>query len=154
MCTFGWSFKSGMNGKLYRLYYLRAHGQKFILDKEFFPISNNCNYYFEKFLQVFDYEGEYHTFVDGKNSYEKAGFIANVNNETYLPYYKAPCNRLAGASDGKKFGNNVDPKEKLYIYNRLFCRTIALVRTILIKRYDKSRYSRKIRAPKFGGTDF
>lgn len=83
-------------------------------------ISKHC-------LQVLDYTDESHTFFTGTHYYENAGLFANINNEMHLPYYKAPCNRLAGASDGKKFGNNIDPKQKLYLFTKIFCRTATIV---------------------------
>lgn len=83
------------------------------------------------YFQPLDYKDEIHTFVTGQKDYEKGGSISNINNETVLPYYEAPCNRLAGTSDGKKFGNNIDPKQELYVYNKLFCRSAGLVSIVM-----------------------
>lgn len=63
----------------------------------------------------------------GEKNYHQAGRIAKYNNRTTLPQWEAPCNRIVGATDGKKFGNDIEPTETLYIFHRSLCRTIPLV---------------------------
>lgn len=68
------------------------------------------------------------TTYTGEKDYDLAGRTAKYNNLTYLPHWKAPCNRIVGSTDGKKFGNNIPPNEILYIFQRSFCRSIPFVR--------------------------
>lgn len=78
-------------------------------------------------LQVGDSKGDLLTIHTGQKNFEKAGLIAKWNNESTLSYLEAPCNRLEGASDGKKFGNNVAPNQTLYFYHKALCRAVSLV---------------------------
>lgn len=63
----------------------------------------------------------------GEKNFHQAGRIAKYNNITTLPQWEAPCNRIVGATDGKKFGNDLDSNETLYIFHRALCRTIPIV---------------------------
>lgn len=78
------------------------------------------------------------TTFTGEKNYRTAGQIAEYNNRTYLPQWEAPCNNIVGASDGTKYGADIQEDEILYLYHRALCRTLPLV------RYRKFIFTRRI----------
>lgn len=83
-------------------------------------------------MQVYDHEGDVATTYSGELDLRKTGVFATYNNRSYVPHWEAPCNNIEGSSDGKKFGNNIKPDEKLAFYRKGVCRALPLVSDCII----------------------
>lgn len=77
--------------------------------------------------KLYDHNGDVATTFTGEFDRHVAGAFDTYNNLPYLPQWDAPCNKMAGSSDGKKFGNDFSPDEKLYFYRKGIGRTIPMV---------------------------
>lgn len=87
-------------------------------------IFHKCNY---QCLQLYDHEGDVATTYTGELDTHKTGLFAAYNEESVLPHWNEPCNRIEGTSDGKKFGNDKGTDEILRFYRKGMCRAIPLV---------------------------
>lgn len=66
--------------------------------------------------QLFDHDNDRATTYSGEKNIRQAGLFSTYNDLPNLPYWEAPCDKLRGSTDGKKFGNNILRHEKIYIY--------------------------------------
>lgn len=82
---------------------------------------------------MYDFTGDSATIHTGGNDYTKSGLIDNYNRRPYLPQWPAaPCNNVAGASDGVKFPTMLTSNDTTMFFRKSLCRAIPMVCTMPI----------------------